>query len=376
MLKTKVAVTFFLHNLSNAGIERVVLYYLNTLSREKFKISVFLYDYNAKNSLEDNVPADVIIHKGSFKKKGVAKHYSIVKELGQFAKKQQTDIIYSVNPYTNILARVVTYNKKIVNLASHHNVNTQMLNRVKDSKKRVLLSFIYKKVFPRFDYNINVSNAIQTDLIDNFAVHPERSAVIYNGINATAISPLMNELFSDHIPDKFFLFVGRLEAQKSTSTLLKAFAALGEEYHDYSLLILGDGSLKEELKQQTIALGVTGRIQFLGFNPNPFKYMRKAKALILPSIFEGFGCVLIEAMYCGTAVIATNIEGPAEVIVHEENGLLFSVGDDKALKILLERVADDPELTKKLIANGEAFANGFIDVNSQFEDLCVGLTSK
>src|SRR5699024_2024023 len=98
---------------------------------------------------------------------------------------------------------------------------------------------------------------------------------------------------------------GRLVEQKDYKTLLKAFQLISQRINS-RLVILGKGPLENELKLLAKELDIQKKVSFLGFQSNPYKYMKKANVFILSSKWEGFGHVIVEAMAVGTPVISTD----------------------------------------------------------------------
>jgi len=106
------------------------------------------------------------------------------------------------------------------------------------------------------------------------------------------------------------------------------------------LLILGDGPLRDEHEALTRTLGLDGQVRFLGFRDNPYPYMARARALVMCSDFEGFGNVLVEALACGTRVVASRV-GVAEALLQGELAAgLVPPGDEAALAAKLGEVAE------------------------------------
>lgn len=141
------------------------------------------------------------------------------------------------------------------------------------------------------------------------------------------------------------LFAGRLEAEKNIPMLISAVKNLP---HDFSLTIVGDGSLRKDLED--LAKGDT-RIIFLGRKtleelPPVFK---AADIFVLPSNTESFGQVLLQASAAGAAIIATKTAGAMSIIEHEKNGILINIGDESALKQSLLRLISDQELRSNLV---------------------------
>ena len=128
-----------------------------------------------------------------------------------------------------------------------------------------------------------------------------------------------------------FLAAGRLEHQKDFETLLKAFAMIRQQ-QPARLIILGEGSLRNKLEQYISVLGINRDVSMPGFTVNPYSYMKHADTFVLSSVYEGLPTVLIEAMACGCAVVATDCpEGPSEILENGIYGMLVPVGNAAAL---------------------------------------------
>ncbi|HEX4373432.1 MAG TPA: glycosyltransferase family 4 protein, partial [Puia sp.] len=141
--------------------------------------------------------------------------------------------------------------------------------------------------------------------------------------------------------DDHFLFVGRLSEEKGVHSLLAAFAN-----KKYRLTIIGDGPLKQTVEQFAKE---NRNITYLGFQTkeNILQYMRDCSALIVPSIcYEQFGLVIIEALSCGTPVLASDIGAPADIICEGYNGLHFNAGSTYDLINKIE-IWDHMPLSKK-----------------------------
>ncbi|MCY1274589.1 Glycosyltransferase Gtf1 [compost metagenome] len=128
-----------------------------------------------------------------------------------------------------------------------------------------------------------------------------------------------------------FLAMGRLEHQKGFDILIDAFAKVRRE-HNARLLIFGQGSLQNHLQAQIDSHHLQDVITLAGYTDNPLAQMRAAHAFILSSRFEGFGLVLVEALWGGTQVISTNCDyGPAEILDNGNYGALVPTEDRDAL---------------------------------------------
>ncbi|WP_431857281.1 glycosyltransferase [Azospirillum sp.] len=147
------------------------------------------------------------------------------------------------------------------------------------------------------------------------------------------------------------LIVGRLVRQKGVDCILEAMARLDAPV---SLRVVGDGGAREELERQAAALGLSGRVAFVGWAAReelPAAY-RAADAFVFPSRDEGMPNVVLEAMASGLPVIATDIAGNRELVVDGETGVLLATDDVPALAAAIARLAADPELCRRFGAAG------------------------
>jgi exopolysaccharide biosynthesis WecB/TagA/CpsF family protein len=134
-----------------------------------------------------------------------------------------------------------------------------------------------------------------------------------------------------------FVFAGRLVPQKDPETLLRGFALLVRA-GPARLVILGDGPLRGAMHHLAAELGVASRVHFAGYVADPYPWMRVARAVILTSRYEGFANVIVEALACGTPVIATDCpHGPSEILARGQFGVLVPVGDARALACAMAR---------------------------------------
>ena len=171
----------------------------------------------------------------------------------------------------------------------------------------------------------------------------DRVVTIPNGVDA--------DLWANAVPanraalglpaeGRVLLFAGRIDVQKDPDTLLEAFAKLDRS--DVHLLVAGEGALLEQV-QQWVATNPAGeRVRVLGRRDDLPALMRLADVFVLPSRWEGTPNVLLEAAAAGTPIVATAVDGTAEVFTHGETARLVPVGDADALAVELRWTLDHP----------------------------------
>jgi glycosyltransferase involved in cell wall biosynthesis len=214
--------------------------------------------------------------------------------------------------------------------------------------KRVIWLASMRKLYPRADSIISVSQGVADDIQRITRMDPHKLAVIYNPVVSDELTSLANQPV-DHPwlnqPDGTAVIVaaGRFYLQKDFITLIKAFSLLSNQ-RPCRLIILGKGKLLGAYQALSKKLGISDDISFPGFIQNPYSYMARAQLFVLSSAWEGFGLVLAEAMAVGTPVVSTNCKsGPSEILMDNQFGKLTTVGDAQALATAMAETLDNPQ---------------------------------
>jgi len=137
-------------------------------------------------------------------------------------------------------------------------------------------------------------------------------------------------------------FVGWLLPIKGPEYLLKAMAYIWQEYPETALVYVGKGRLDMDLRAQALNVGANGRVKFLGWRDDIHEIMPVFDMLVLPSLNEGMGRVLVEAMAAGKPVVASNVGGIPDLVRHGETGYLVPPADEKALADCIKKLLNDP----------------------------------
>ncbi len=154
--------------------------------------------------------------------------------------------------------------------------------------------------------------------------------------------------------------VGRIEDQKGADLLVRAVPAVVAQVRDAHVLVVGEGTRRAEAEALAVELGVADRVHFLGWRHDLADLMRAVDVLALPSRWEAFGIVNLEAMAAAKPVVGFAVEGIPEVVIHGETGLLSPAGAVDDLAQDLVRVLTDPALAVRLGAAGRRrFAEQF-----------------
>jgi len=215
-------------------------------------------------------------------------------------------------------------------------------------------------VYPRADGIIAVSRGAAEDLARYCRLPDERIAVINNPVVGPSLArqaaePLDHSWFAPGAPP-VILSVGRLSPEKEFDTVIRAVAELAPR-RLVRLMILGEGTERPALEALIGELGLGDRVLLPGFDANPYAYMARAAVLVLSSRWEGSPNVLVEAMACGTPVVATDCRsGPAELLDDGRLGPLVPVGDHVAMAAAIDRTLDAPVASDELKRRAAMFS--------------------
>lgn len=163
-------------------------------------------------------------------------------------------------------------------------------------------------------------------------------------------APLDRETLNTPIDAKVLLTLSRLHQSKGLDTVLQALPTLPDCY----LWIAGEGPLRAELEQLARRLGVFERVRFLGWRTDRGALLGAADICLLPSRYEPFGTVILDAWSAGTAFIACESDGPRAYIRNGENGMLVPADAPEALAAAIRHVLDEPALKARIEAGGLA----------------------
>jgi glycosyltransferase involved in cell wall biosynthesis len=238
-------------------------------------------------------------------------------------------------------------------------------NRGEPPLKRGLLR-VQDVVFGVSAYRVARALVVQTDqeakLVSEFAPRA-KLRTIPPGIDLASWStPEADRADALGLPNEYFLFIGRLASNKGLPTLLEAIARMDAGARRPLVLMGRDWGERSDLESQARSLGISDQVRFLGHVESPTVYrgvLRGARALVLPSEWEAFGLVLLEAMVAGTPVVATAVGGVPDVLDGGRAGRLVPYGDATALASALRSVVEDGQETERLRTAGRERVQGF-----------------
>lgn len=216
---------------------------------------------------------------------------------------------------------------------------------------------IFKQTYRLANKVIGISDAVTNWLVESGEVPKEKAIKIYNPV----VIPKPRDLKENQHGRFLISFVGRLEPVKNPLALVEALSIVVKKGIDAELWIIGDGSQKESISDLAETLGISDRVKLMGFQDEPDKYVRQTNLYVQPSISEGFGLALVEAMGCAVPVIATSVGGAPEIINNNCTGWLIDKTDaisiaDKIFEVLS---ISQEELNSIAIAGRNSVATRF-----------------
>ncbi len=180
----------------------------------------------------------------------------------------------------------------------------------------------------------------------------EAISIAYNGVQppqveASRSAALRRQLGFD-TGQVMALFVGRLVVHKDLPCLLRAAARLRDQLPQLRFVLAGDGPLHADVMRQMAEQGLEDRVSLLGQRDDVQDLIDAADIVVLPSLREGLSNVILEGMMGGKPVVASRAGGNVELVIDNETGLLFDVGDDAGLAAALQSLAHDAPLRSRL----------------------------
>jgi glycogen(starch) synthase len=203
---------------------------------------------------------------------------------------------------------------------------------------------------------ITCSAYMREHVADVFGLEESRITVIPNGIDPAELVPvddletLRSRFAAPH--ERLVLLVGRLVYEKGFQLALEALPGLVERLGDVRFIVAGSGTAEGELRRQAHDLGLDEHGTFLGWIGDDVLHSlyRIADLTVVPSIYEPFGLVALEAMASGCPCLVADTGGLREVVPNEDVGLRFRSRDPRSLGQMAERLLTDEELRDRLVA--------------------------
>ncbi|MDT0148380.1 glycosyltransferase [Priestia aryabhattai] len=311
---------FLLPNFAEGGMPKVASNILCGLDDHDYEKHLILLDKGSEIKYEHGAQVTFAVNQGKSKIGKVFAYLNRIRAVRKIKQNGNFDTVISFGVTSNIINIVTKSGEKTIstehNIKSIENKTWGFFGKIYD----VLIKLFYNKS----DEMIVISKVMKQDLIENYNIRKDITIInnphIINTITQKSAEPLSKEeeaLFKDKAT---LVTVGRLTYAKGHWHLIRVVAELKKSIPTIQLLILGIGEMEEDLKRLTEQLGVEENVKFLGFQSNPYKFIKNADVFVLSSLFEGFPNVLIETLACGTPIVSADCKsGPREILDHQKD---------------------------------------------------------
>ena len=311
-------ILFLIPTLTGGGSERVIVTLSRLLDRNLFSVSLAVVDTRGA-VLRDDVPADVDF----FDLKSGRVRYAIPRIIA-LIRRTRPDVVFSTLGHLNVALAMVRFllPRNVRTVARESTVISESLRR---QPRRAIWKTLYRRFYRKHDEVICQSRYMREDLVRNFGFPEMKSRVINNPVEIDRIRKLASEPASlPRIPIDCVKLVaaGRLDPEKGFDLLIDAISLLRRS--DVHVIILGQGPLAAELQNHAARSGVGQQIHFAGFQTNPYAWYARGDAFVLSSHYEGFPNAMLEALVCGTPVIAVPAPGGTREILEGIEGCVMA----------------------------------------------------
>ncbi len=312
-----------------------------------------LADYVAEMTVL-GIPAQVLEYsKKDFFKAG--------KKIAAYTKQHDIIFLHSHLVNSDVLAVITKklFNKKLTLISTKHGYSEDILKQIEDvsnagqlkttamRKPYYYITWLTLKMIP---HNFAVSNAMAL-LYQKLGFTKKAMPFIHHGVNVAA-----NENFEkEEIAGPLLLIIGRLEIFKGHEYLIKAMPEVVKHFPACKLIVLGEGSQRNNFENLAASLNVSGNILFKGFHPNPYTFIKQADVVVIPSLFEPFGLVFIEAIALQKPVAGFNVAAGNEILTDGQTALLATRANYMELAKNIVVLLKNEALRKQIAAN--AFAH-------------------
>lgn len=333
-------IAFYLVYFGGGGAERVLINLASGFVEQGYQVDFVLG--NAWGRHIDKIPPELTVV--DLKAKG---NLGNIWHLSKYLQKKQPKALIAGMHFANeiaIVAKMIARTETYV-IVTEHNTLTHSLNHNKNKKKRAI-PFTTRYLYPQADRIVTVSQGATVALAKVSGLDQTKIDTIYNPVITPelfqkATIPLEHPWFQAGEPP-IILGVGKLEAQKDFSTLIRAFNIVRKKIN-CRLVILGWGPDLETLQHLIEELGIQEDSALMGYVDNPYPFMVHAAVFTLSSAWEGLPTVLIEALALGKPVISTDCpSGPREILDDGRYGVLVPVGDPQRLADEIYKVLTTP----------------------------------
>lgn len=370
----KKKVLFLIHDLGQGGAEKVLVNLVNNIDKSKFDVSVVSLFGGGVNEqfLNDDVKYRAIFKKPIRGNSVLMKLFS-PRALHKFCIKEHYDIeiSYLEGPSARVISGCEDKNTKLVS----------WIHRKMDTKRSASVGFRNfneaKKCYNSFDFTVCVSEWVKNYFIDIFDFNKQID-VLYNTIETDTIINKSNDAIEDVVfsDDCYNICsVGKITPVKGFDRLTRIHKQLLDEGINNHIYILGIGEDKDKLQTYLYDNGLQDTFTFMGYNTNPYKYVKSCDLYVCSSHSEGFSTSVTESLIVGTPVVTTLCSGMKELLGDNNEYGIITENNEDALYEGIKRMLTEKGLLEYYAQQAEIRGKRFNTEKTvkAVEDMLLGL---
>jgi glycosyltransferase involved in cell wall biosynthesis/peptidoglycan/xylan/chitin deacetylase (PgdA/CDA1 family) len=289
--------------------------------------------------------------------------------LWKLLREYRIDVVHSHGLLVNTLSRIACYlaNTPVSISTAHVPLNLKSGKQAQNLLEKLMIPYylILDNLTSLFNHKvIAVSHAVKRDLMEQ-GIKPEKITVVQNGIDPNLLKGKKNNNDKE-LENKDSTIVGtitRLSPQKDLKTFLIMANLVIQEIPNVEFLVIGDGEQREELQTLTESLGLCNHVRFLGYREDARDILKSFDIFALSSLWEGLPIVILEAMAAEKPVVATAVDGVAEVVEHGKTGLLVEPEKPDLLAKSVIELIRNPNRAKGMGKRGRERLERYFSIN-------------
>ncbi len=366
-----VKILYLFEHLNLGGAEQLLLTTLKYLDRNEFFPLVYCLRENGKISKEIEKLGIKVV---TLNKKIHLLNLSLIFELVRIFKKEKPQILHTNLFFPNIYGRIAA------KLSGTKTIVTSLHNPDYSFENNGRWTFELRKLIDKCSAKLTntsfiaVSDFVKKDFQTQLGF--KNIKVLHNYIDTRRFDNLDNcdkKIKRDELEikksDILILNVGRLHPQKGQIYLIEAFSLLCKKNHNLKLIIVGKGIMEGELKQKVNALGLGSNVKFLKDRRDIPELMSISDIFVFPSLYEGFGIALVEAMASGLPVIASDVDSLKEIVEQNIDGILIEKENPQILAETIQELVNNDKRRAFLGKNARKKAIAMFDAIAGIERL-------
>lgn len=352
----KESILFVIPHLNGGGAEKVLIDILNNFNYEKYDVDLLVIFQEGVyiNQIPKSVNVIYLINqiKAINKVPGKVKNlfYKFIKIFGmkklydiKIKKKYDIEIAFLEGIATKLIASSSNRESKKIAWVHIDLLNNHWTNQ--------FYKYLHEEIeaYKQFDNIVCVSEDTKKAFINKFGYY-EGIKVIYNPLDTDKIIKLGEEKVNFNNSEFTICSVGRLVPQKGFDRLINVAKMLENEGYIFKLNIIGCGGEKNKLLQLISKYNLENSVKLLGFDKNPYKYIKNSDLFVCSSRNEGFSLVVAEALILNKPIISTECAGPIEILKNGEYGIITKNSEEglyKAIKNLYHDLDERKRLEEK-----------------------------